>query len=633
MILSLLFSTNILKAQEQIPDFGQIDKKELRIRECDFDKEADAIILFDIASSDYNNEHLITSRRIRFKILKEKGVDKANIEIPYFSKDKFEDILNLQAISITPLEKGGIIMKELDKKVVFTQKINERISVLKFTLPNVKVGTIIDYKYEKIAQNYGGLDDWYFQSDLPVVLSKYKLVVLPNAEFTYVVHKAKDIPIKVENDKGDGSITFEMNNIAGLRDEPFMDAYKDYLQHVEFQFSGYASRSDGDKIKYMTTWKESAQELLSAYYFGRQIEKNLPNSEAIIAKTNTFSTPFEKMKYIYEYVKNNFTWNNINTKFAEDGIKNIWENKKGTSGEINLILINLLKSADLQVSPMLVSERDHGAVNTDYPIIDQFNKVVAYIGIENRKFVLDATDVYTPINIIPFNLLNTTAFIIDKKKPELIKLTDLNTASDFINIYSSIDDDGMIDGYTTLRSYNYAKINKLKNYGKNEEKFQHNYFEKYYSEVKIDSFEISNTEADSLALEQQFKFAMPANVSEDYKLININLFSGLEKNPFTLDTRFTNVNFGCKYRTDIIETFEIASKLHPEEIPKNIQLLTPDKGISFIRTASLNDNVLVIQISLKINQTLYTTDDYSMLKEFYKKMYSVLDEQIVLSNK
>ncbi len=126
---------------------------------------------------------------------------------------------------------------------------------------------------------------------------------------------------------------------------------------------------------------------------------------------------------------------------------------------------------------------------------------------------------------------------------------------------------------------------------------------------------------------------MPATVSGDYKLINVNLFNGLEKNPFTLHNRFTDVDFGCTRRTDINESFELPANMKVEELPKNVQLVTPDKSISFIRMTSADADVITVQISLKINETLYHADFYPVLKEFYKKMQNLLSEQIVLTSK
>ena len=629
--LSTAFS---LYAQKEIPDFSNFTSEEQKIKTCDFDKEADAMTFFDIASANYNDVHnLITNRRIRFKILKEKGIQRANIEIPYYSKNNFENISDLKAIIYTIDNNGIPTVKELSKSSIFRQKINERVSVVKFTLPNVKPGSIIEYQYTSIMENYGGLENWYFQSDMPTILSKYSVSMIPNAEFTYIVHKATDLPIKIDNDKRDGIISFEMNNIGGLRYEAYMDASRDYLQRVEFQLAAY-SGGYGNKINFMTTWKQAAQELLGSYYYGRMLDKNLSHSEDVIVKANAYPAPYEKMNFIYEYVKNNFSWNGIDSKFADDGLKNVWENRKGTSGEINLILINLLKSAGIETYPLLVSERDHGKVTTQYPILDQFNKVVAYAVLNDRKYVLDATETNTPFNVIPFNILNTNAFVVNTKTPDIIQLNDkTKNHSNYINVYSEITSNGMINGEAFISSADYAKISRLSILKKNKENFKNDYFEKEYPGIKIDSFELKHIDADSVALEQAFKFSMPLNTSGRYKMINYNLFTGLEKNPFISDNRFTNIDYGCKYITTVHETFEIPANLKPDELPKNIQLVAPDKSILFTRQINIENNTINVELSFKINKTIFIPEEYPFLKEYYKRMNDLLNEQIVLTEK
>lgn len=89
--------------------------------------------------------------------------------------------------------------------------------------------------------------------------------------------------------------------------------------------------------------------------------------------------------------------------------------KSGTSGEINLILVNLLKEAGLEAYPMLVSERFHGKVNVAYPFIEQFNSVFACVIINNKKHYLDATDKAIAPHLTPSSILNTTAFLVNRK--------------------------------------------------------------------------------------------------------------------------------------------------------------------------------------------------------------------------
>lgn len=633
--LLFIFYSIILFAQKYIPAYKNFTFDEQNIKTCTFDKDADALMLFNVGESFYNDQYnLVTIHRLRFKILKENGIHRANIEIPYYSKDRFENIVDLKAAIFTPDNNGNSIIKDLENSATFKQKLNDRVTLLKFTLPNVKVGSIIEYQYTSTMDNFGGLQDWYFQTDMPTMISSYSLKMVPNAEFTYIVHKKSELPIRISNDKNTANTNFEMNDIPSLSYEPFTAASKDYLQRVEFQLASYLTRY-GSKISYVNTWKQAAQELSGPYYFGRSIDKNLPQSGEIIAGANKLSNPYQKMNFIYEYVRDNFRWNGTDTKMVQDGLKDAWNKKTGTSGEINLILINLLKSAGLETYPLVVSERAHGKVTTQYPLLDQFNKVDAYVIINEKKYVLDATEIYTPANTIPFDVLNTNAFKVDNKNPEIIFLKDdKKSKRDFISLYAALNSKSVMHGEAVITSSDYSKISRVTSYKKDKENFKEEYFEKLNPLMKLDSFDFTYTTTDSISMVQAFKFSLPANTSGNYKMINYNLFTGLEKNPFISDNRFTNIDFGCKYLTSAHENFEIPSNLKPDELPKNTQLIMPDKSISFSRQISYdNNNSITVDLFFKIDKTVFTPEEYPYLKEYYKKLNDLLNEQILLTEK
>ena len=74
-------------AQMDFPEFGKFTTEEISLKQCPFDPEAEAIILLDKAVVNYDEEyHMITERRVRIKILSEKGIDRANIIIPFYHK-------------------------------------------------------------------------------------------------------------------------------------------------------------------------------------------------------------------------------------------------------------------------------------------------------------------------------------------------------------------------------------------------------------------------------------------------------------------------------------------------------------------------------------------------------------------
>src|SRR5436190_24021395 len=80
-------------AQSELPEYGKLTGSDISLKECSFDPEAEAIILLDEAMTDYDDAYLmITKRRVRIKILNDKGISRANVTIPFYSGDDFEFI-------------------------------------------------------------------------------------------------------------------------------------------------------------------------------------------------------------------------------------------------------------------------------------------------------------------------------------------------------------------------------------------------------------------------------------------------------------------------------------------------------------------------------------------------------------
>jgi hypothetical protein len=634
LLLLLAFTCAI--AQSQLPEFGIFTEDEKKLLECSFDKEADAIVLIDQASSDHDDEHrLITSRRIRIKVLKEKGISRGDIMIRFYHDNDFEYISNVEAVACNFDGSGNMNVQKVANSQIFRQKINQYWSAVKFAMPGVKVGSIIEYRYTSTRKSYvNGLEDWQFQSDIPTRLSSYSLVILPNAEFAYVVHKSDALPIKIESEKGSGRVLFEMSNVAGLRDEPYMDSERDYIQRVEFQLAGYRGRF-GDKTKYMTTWNEVAKDLMGNQGFGRQINKNLGGSAAFMSEVKSMSDPYQKMAAVYRYVQNNLTWNGYNSKYS-DNVKDAFEKKKGTNGEINLILVNLLQEAGLDVFPLLVSQRGNGKVNADYPFVDQFNTVMAYVTIGNNTYVLDGVSYGTPPFLIPYSVVNTTAFIVDRKKGGIVKLTEKKRMNkNLINISGSVDKEGVIKGRGLVMSYDYSRINRLRSYHRDKTKFTEEYLVKGIPGLAVDSLEFENMDNDSLGFNQKFLFTLPSTNTGEYRLLTLNLFSGFEKNPFISNNRFTNIDYGCLQHVVINESIKIPDEWQPETLPRDIKLIMPDTSISILRMVSYNkeEKVLQARYTIQTNRSVFTPDEYEYLKEFYKKMTDILNEQVVLRKK
>ncbi|HET9277274.1 MAG TPA: DUF3857 domain-containing protein, partial [Flavitalea sp.] len=607
-VVALLF---LCRAHSQeFSNYGKVTTEELNMKQCSFDKDADAVVLLDEAVSNYSEDYnLITNRHIRIKILKEKGLDNADITIPYYRKDDIEILHNIEAMVINVQKDGSMQTKELEKKFIYRKNISDSHGTVTFALPDVRVGSIIEYTYVSTLTHYGYLRDWYFQDNLPVVQSKYKLYIIPGYEFTYQVYKSDYLNVAVQPDAQNGRISFEMNNVPALEKEPYMDSRQDYIQRVTFQLSG---KHEGYWKKYMTTWGELTKEWLNRNDFGAQLNKDIPGTSDFIAKVKISPSSFDKMKQIFDFVRNNTTWDGYHSIVSSDGVKSVWNKKKGNSGELNLLLINLLKAAGLEAYPMLISERSNGKVDTRYPFVDQFNSVYAAVFIDGKKYYLNAADALTPPHIIPQTILNTTAFIVNKKAGGLVKISDESLQyHDNVTVVAKITTTGSLEGEGFMQSSDYARIFRLHSYKKDSAHYVSEHFNK--AVIKVENFKTLNLEIDSLALQHKFDFVASLTGSGQYKFIPMTLFSGYEANPFISDKRFSDINFGVKKLTSSTSYITIPEDHIVEALPKTIRLVNVDKTVDFSREVAFDKATRKLLVTIKIDfkKSFYSVNEYN----------------------
>jgi hypothetical protein len=621
------------QSDKKIPSFGKVDNADLVLSSCEFDPNAEAMVLVDYGQFylDFRGEYIYQElrRHVRIKILSDKGKEHANVKLRYHSFRNDEDIVDLVANTYNVDANGNIQTTKLDKKLVYTKKLNAKYSEQSFTLPDVQVGSIVEYKY---SVRNGGDRYWNLQKSIPVRYSKYE-INFPSA-VDVLIRPLCSLPYETK----DNSTTlrtiksFAMANIPAFHDEKYITCKDDYLQKIEAYVIAFTYQ--GRRYPFMKSWPKIAEELNDDEDFGRQLNKEIPRTAELDAELKVLKNDYLKMVAIHNYVRRNMTWDGINNIWAQNGVKSAWKDKSGTSGEINLILVNLLKDAGLQAYPMMVSTRDNGMLATTFPTFESFNKVMAYVELNDKRYVLDGTDKYTPACLMPEDIMCTEGFVLDPNQMYKFRWVqvwdsakmDKNT----VVVQAWLNSEGKMQGKTSIRSYDYARIKRAPYIKQDKNDFLSRFYIPDNSGIAIDSLEFRNENIDTLPLEQAFKFSTTVSQSGEYSYFSTSLFSGLKSNPFIADNRFSDVFFGTNQTFNLVGNFSIPDGYQFDELPKNIRFSLPDKSLVVTRMMAASGNVLNTRITIEFKRPFYTPEEYADLKEFYKKMYSLLDEQIVI---
>jgi hypothetical protein len=635
---SLFFCILLSNAQQfkDLPAFGNVTKQELEMKACEFESGAAAMVIFSEAESFFRiNSGTATmpffeqtDYRIRIKIFNAKGFDESNIKIKYPSEDKSISIKQLSAQTFNLDAAGNIVATKLDKASVFNKKLNKRYSEMSFAFPDVKEGSIIELKY--VLDN-ASIGEWYFQKNIPVAYSRFILNFPQELEVTVAPRVSLPMQKGESTKKGMGNYSwYYMENIPGLGNEPYMSCREDYLQKLDTRitavnFMGQPRRS------FVRTWPGVIKSLVDDEDFGKQLKKEIPRTADLGAALKTLNDPFKKMTYIHTYVRNNMEWNGYYSIWALDGVKAAWKDKKGTTGEINLILINLLKDAGLNALPLLVSTKDNGLINTAVAGIDQFNKVMAHVTIGDKFYVLDATEKQTPSSLIPLDVMLTEGLLIAKQDSYQWgwkTLWNENTAYDrSISLNVEADTLGNLKGAAILRASQYERCKLLPDGKKSIGALQTSF--KGLSQIKIDSITVENAELDSLPIIENIYFESKGSSSGAYKYFTVNLFTGLDKNIFLAEERTTDVFFGANQHYEINGIIFLPDGYTLEEPPKSVKLVTPDGAITFKRQSTFSSGIINISYRIDFKKALFGAQEYADFREFYKKMLSMLNERFV----
>lgn len=644
-LLLFLFNSIVTFAQkEKSSKMGQTTLDELNMVIYDKDSTAAAVVLYEHANVylDQNNDYNTrTDYYYRIKILNKTAFNEANIEINLYKKKR---VLDIKAITYNLSEIGTKVQNTLSKDKIFKVEKSKNWTSHRFTMSNIKVGSVIEYSYSIISP-YLGISDWYFQSDIPKIKSEFDAAVLGNYKYNVRIigyfKLDKDEPsvnkkcVYIEG-LGQGACSiysYGMNDIPAFKEEDYMLSKKNYISRISFDLKSYTSPR-GAIQNYTTTWKE-ADKKLKKIFFNNQttkksfFKKNIPST--ILSIENTL----EKAKKIYTFIQNHFAWNKEYWNSEDEKVKDAFDSKTGTAGEINLSLYNALQAADINADLVILSTRNHGLPTTLYPIIFDFNYVIIRVIIDKKAYYLDATDKFLSFGDLPFRTLNGQARVINyKKESNWVVLRPKVKSSKSITAKLVLNEDGDFAGNLLIRRQGYSaqrqrkKLDELGNDKYLEE------FEDDNSDVEVADYKVIFKEDLDKSLQEVFKINVVMDDGLNEKIrINPFFFDRLNENPFKLKERNYPVDFGYAKKSNFIISLDIPDNYKVTQLPKEVAIALPNKGGTFVLKIANNGNIINIYSRLNIKKSNFSSEEYFALKEFFNQIVIAENSYITIEKK
>jgi len=343
--------------------------------------------------------------------------------------------------------------------------------------------------------------------------------------------------------------------------------------------------------------------------------------------------PLPKIVALSNYIKQNFEWDGTDDYLA-DPLKKVFEKKKGTSGDLNILLGSMLNKAGFDVDMVLLSTRDHGFIRQSYPMERQFNYTVCVIKVGDKTLLLDATEKYLPYDVLPSKCLNGQGLRISKNNFGWIDLTSKvkdrrSTSGDFV-----LDNAGMLQGKITYTSEGYDALTVRSNYfSKGEENYAKDFLSN--KQWKVTKSEFKDMKEIDKSAKASYDISIDEHATSTGNVLYINPFvaSRIEENPFKSEKREYPIDYGTKTEYIYYCKINLPEGYLVDELPKSKLFAMPDNAAKYSYNISSMNNTIVITSNFQVNKTLFIQNEYPLLKEFYNQVVAKQAEQIVLRKK
>jgi hypothetical protein len=657
IILILLFPVLVL-AQDY--ELGKVTIAELNQKQHPTDSSAAAAILFSRGKSyfDYIGHFvLMTEIEVKIKIYKKEGLNWANKEIAYYIGGQDNESVLINKAMTYNLVNGKIEKTKFNADGEFNENVNKFWATKKITLPNVKEGSIIEYKYTIKSPHFSNLQDWKFQETIPVDYSEYKTII--PEYFSYNFYSRGNVKLNLKKETKHRTIVvydeaiskrglniaaqhastriglsenitiIDAKNVPALIEEEYSNNIENYLSSIQYQLA--SAQYPNQLIKmYSETWEDVTKHINDDSSFGEELKKdNYFESEYVNLIRGKTLNNNEKIDVIYNFVKNHYRWNESNGIYTDVGVNKAFKDRVGNVAEINFTLISMLRKAGLNANPVILTTRNR-AINL-YPSTTTFNYVVCGVEMGGKIIFMDATDKLLKPNVLPTRALNYIGRLVRQNGTSMeVDLSPKVHSKKSVMIFASIDNQSVKGNIKETLTENRAFNFRSKNSAISEESYLEN-IEKNMPGFEIAEYKIENKKDEKESLKDyNFTSTNEIEVINDKLFFKPLLFFAIDENPFKQDKRDYPIDFKYPTHDSYTLTYNLPQGYVVESMPEKMNIATEDNLSSFSFLIGQTGNKIQIVSNFYINSAMVPSDYYDTLKVFYNQVYLKMNEKIVL---
>jgi len=621
-------------------DWPAVDPAELQVKDLPEQPGAPAFVLFREEIDDDRKKSI--SVYMRMKVLNEAGRKYADIEIPFFSgKGLNLTIHDLQGRTIH--SDGSVVPfqgKPYDKVVIKSKAIKERVKA--FSLPDVQVGSILEYRYTlRYDENLVIPPEWEIQDEFFARKEHFRFVSTSELIMTshgnvrqgvsYTWKLPKDVSVKGERDTYD----LQLTDVPAFVKEEHMPPVTRYKYVVRFYYG-----KGGDPDQY---WKEEAN------YWHQDVERFIGKkrgvADEVARATSPGDTPEQKAKKIYALIggMENSTFSPrrsekelkaLNVK--DSGVEDILRQQSGGQEGLTLLFVAMARAAGIPAYPMWITARNRDIFEKNFLSTDQLDTYVAVITLDNKEVYLDPGTKFCPYGLLYWDHTNSGGLKETANGAELGQ-TPMPQYKDAVTkrvARLTLDDTGTVNGAIGVGFFGQEALVRRIEASRTDDVGRTKMLEDEVKTWLPSNAEVSITKQPDwtnpeLPLLANFKVSTPILASGGKRvLLPTNIFEFGRPAVFSHNER----QYPIYFEYPSFESDDIHIKL-PDNL--EVESLPPDEqekaGYALYGAKRKQEkNELIIAREFAINTFFFQPTEYKTLKSFYDKIKESDEQQALL---
>jgi hypothetical protein len=618
-------------------EWQPIDPAELKMTSEPLAPGAPAIFLYRQVDRKDLGKANMEYNYVRIKILTEEGRKYANVELPYSKQNG--GIVGVKGRTIH--SDGSIVNfdgKTYDQMIVKAK--GTKYLAKTFTMPDVQVGSIIEYHYNiDFADGFVFDSTWILSEEL--FTKKANFILVPYDRFMIRWSWPSGLPAGTEPPKQgpDKIVRMTAQNIPAFQIEDYMPPENELKFRVHFSYSEDGFESDQDK--FWTKYGKKTNGRIESF-----VGKRKAMEQAVSGIVSANDPPEVKLRKIYDRCQQvrNLSYETRKTEqeakrdLKENrDVEDLWKNGYGYGGQITWLFLALARAAGFDAYPVMVSGRSEYFFNPVRMNSDELNSNVVLVKLNGKDLYFDPGAAFTPYGLLMWQESGVGGRKLDRDGGSWVQTELAPSSASKIQRKAelTLTPEGTLEGKVTISFTGLEALGKRSEERNEDDTARKKSLEDQFKEDIPVAADVTLTnqpdwKSSETPLVAEFDVKIDGWVSAagHRAILPVGLFSVGEKHVFEHSNRVQPVYFRYAFTKEdhiaiqIPNGWQITTVPEPQDRDAN--------AAEYILKVDNQKNAVHISRSLRVDLFMVPRDTYPALRTFYQVVRTGDEQQVVL---